>query len=355
MTRRIPLPAAVVALCCFYLAAWPSSASDEAQQGASVLPMLVQNDATIDEATPARPAPNETTKEDADAGDSADDVSTQRESTEDNASDESSQERTDEDESAADGAGSDQASEDSMEMEETSDDGEAQVETSEDDGMQGDAAVDEPAEDDAVGGDDTSDAMQEEMAEDEAAEEEDETPPLEDRGYALDDVTLGDADAPLTVYEYVSFTCGHCATFHANTYPQFKEQYIDTGKVNYVVRDVYFDQIGLLAGRLVRCGGDAGYYLLADAVLKSQSEWIRDDNPAVALYEVALKLGFPATRLRSCVEDREFAEHLVESFKVNIERDEVESTPTFLIGDERVVGAKSFEEFAETLDEALGG
>ncbi len=178
--------------------------------------------------------------------------------------------------------------------------------------------------------------------------------PLEERGYALGDVMLGDASAPLTVYEYVSFTCNHCAAFHANSYPSFKEQYIDTGRVNYVIRDVYFDQYSLLAGRIARCGGDSGYYVLADAILKRHGEWTRAEDPGVALSEVALKEGLPATRLRSCLEDREFAEQLVETFKGNVERDEVESTPTFLIGDQRVVGNKPFEEFAETLEAELG-
>lgn len=198
-------------------------------------------------------------------------------------------------------------------------------------------------------------AAQPSKASDEASEEEasqTETS-LEDRGYALGDVMLGDGGAPLTVYEYVSFTCSHCASFHANSYPSFKEQYIDTGRVNFVIRDVYFDQYSLLAGRIARCGGESGYYLLADAILESQSEWTRAEDPGVALYEVALKEGVPPTRLRSCLEDREYAERLVETFKTNVERDEVESTPTFLIGDQRVVGAKPFEEFAEALEAEL--
>lgn len=179
--------------------------------------------------------------------------------------------------------------------------------------------------------------------------------PLEDRGYALGDVKLGNADAPLTVIEYASFTCGHCATFHADAYPLLKERYIDSGKVAYVIRDVYFDQYGLLAGRIARCTGDSGFHLLADAILDSQNDWIRADDPGVALYRVALREGVPPTRLRDCLEDREYALALVESFKDNADRDEIESTPTFLIGDQRLVGARSFEEIAAIIDEELDG
>lgn len=199
-------------------------------------------------------------------------------------------------------------------------------------------------------------AAQPSWASDEASETEtvQEETPLEERGYALGDVMLGDAEAPLTVYEYVSFTCNFCAAFHANSYPAFKEQYIDTGRVNYVIRDVYFDQYSLLAGRIARCGGESGYYLLADAILKKHGDWTRAEDPGVALSEVALKEGLPATRLRSCLEDREYAEQLVETFKGNVERDEVESTPTFLIGGQKIAGNKPFEEFAEILEAELG-
>ena len=83
----------------------------------------------------------------------------------------------------------------------------------------------------------------------------------------------GAEDAPLTIVEYASFTCGHCANFHANVYPQLKAEYIDTGKVRFVQRDVYFDQPGLWAGILARCGGDG-----ITAHLREDRRHIRDDD-----------------------------------------------------------------------------
>lgn len=180
-----------------------------------------------------------------------------------------------------------------------------------------------------------------------------ETVPLEERGYALGDIILGDENAPVTVIEYVSFTCSHCATFHTESYPDLKSQYIDTGKVNYIIREVYFDGLGLLAARLARCGGEAGYYDLADVILKTQHEWVQDPNPVDALYRTALRTGVPTSRLESCVTDREFAESLVADFQEIVEAGGVQSTPTFFIGDQRIEGARPFSEIAAAIEEEL--
>ncbi len=182
---------------------------------------------------------------------------------------------------------------------------------------------------------------------------EDGSPPLEDRGYALEDVVLGSDDAPLTMIEYYSPTCPHCGAFHVNTFPQVKSEYIDTGKVRYIAREVYFDQVGLLAGRVARCGGPGPYYDLVDVILGSQEQWGRDSDPATALVETVLKTGFPTARLKECVLDREYGIRLVDDAMANAEIDEIQSTPTFLIGNEVVNGAVGFERIAEVIEGEL--
>ena len=72
---------------------------------------------------------------------------------------------------------------------------------------------------------------------------------------AIEDMVLGDANAPITMIEYASYTCPHCGSFHQNTYPQLKADYIDTGKVKFIFREVYFDRFGLWASMIARCGG----------------------------------------------------------------------------------------------------
>ncbi len=91
----------------------------------------------------------------------------------------------------------------------------------------------------------------------------------------MGDVVLGDDAAPVTVIEYASFTCGHCAAFHVDTWPQFRAEYIDTGKVRFILREVYFDRFGLWASMTARCGGAAAFYPMADQFLKKQHVWAR--------------------------------------------------------------------------------
>ena len=177
--------------------------------------------------------------------------------------------------------------------------------------------------------------------------------PLEERGYALGDIVLGSDDAPVTVIEYYSPTCPHCGSFHVNTYPRLKSEYIDTGKVRFIAREVYFDQVGLLAGRIARCGGPEPYYALVDVILGSQSQWGRDSDPVDALVQTILKTGFPTARLRECLLDREYGIHLVNTAKALAEDDKIQSTPTFLVGDETVNGAVPFETIAEIIEGEL--
>jgi protein-disulfide isomerase len=171
--------------------------------------------------------------------------------------------------------------------------------------------------------------------------------------YVLGDVPLGDQDAPLTVYEYASFTCPHCASFHEQTFPEFREKYIETGKVRYILREVYFDQYGLWASMVARCGGEEGFYPLVDAFLGSQATWTRAPDIGHAIQQVGRRAGLPAERLQQCLSDREFAKTLLETYQENREADEIQSTPTFVINGENHTGAMNFEDFSAILDAAL--
>ncbi len=89
-------------------------------------------------------------------------------------------------------------------------------------------------------------------------------------GKVLPDIAMGQEDAPVTLIEYASFTCGHCGTFHEENMPKLKAEYIDTGKVRFIQRDVYFDAVGLWAGILARCGSDDKYYSVGDMIFDQQ-------------------------------------------------------------------------------------
>lgn len=181
----------------------------------------------------------------------------------------------------------------------------------------------------------------------------DDAKPLAERGYAIGDIVLGDDSAKLTMIEYVSFTCPHCASFHADSFPRLKADYIDTGKIRFIAREVYFDGEGLLAARIARCAGPESYYELYDTILADQEKWIRESDIGRALYRTAVRAGMPASRIKTCVDDEEFALSLVETYKTQSAADGVDSTPTFFIGDERVQGARPYEEFVEVIEAQL--
>ncbi|WP_410216854.1 DsbA family protein [Paracoccus sp. (in: a-proteobacteria)] len=155
----------------------------------------------------------------------------------------------------------------------------------------------------------------------------------------LPDIALGAEDAPLTVIEYASFTCGHCANFHNDVFPQLKAEYIDNGQVRFVQRDIYFDQVGLWAGILARCGGDDKYYAVSDMLFEEQGEWLAGgsgDEIAANLRRIGLKAGMTEDQVTACWDDTGKVEQLIATFQQNATADEVEATPTFIIGGEKV-------------------
>ncbi|MDO5641418.1 MAG: DsbA family protein [Paracoccus sp. (in: a-proteobacteria)] len=154
----------------------------------------------------------------------------------------------------------------------------------------------------------------------------------------VDDLYLGDESAPLTIYEYASFTCPHCADFHKNVFPSLKAEYIDTGKVRFAQRDVYFDQVGLWAGILARCD-EAKYYPVAGMLMDEQQSWLSapDGEALVAnLRKIGAKAGMTAEQIDACWNDQAQVERLIATFQRNMTADNINATPSFVIGGEAV-------------------
>lgn len=171
----------------------------------------------------------------------------------------------------------------------------------------------------------------------------------------LPDIALGSADAPLTVIEYASFTCGHCANFHKDAFPALKAEYIDTGKVRFVQRDVYFDQPGLWAGVLARCGGDDKFYPVSGMLLEEQQEWLAGgtgEEIAANLRKIGLKAGMTEDQMTACWEDTAQAERLITTFQQNAAADGIEATPTFIIGEQKVQN-QPWEDLKEIIEAEL--
>ncbi len=171
----------------------------------------------------------------------------------------------------------------------------------------------------------------------------------------LGDVVLGDDAAPVTVIEYASFTCPHCARFQIETWPKFKAEYVDTGKVRFILREVYFDREGLWASLAARCGGAKAFYPIADQLMKKQSLWATAarGNNRNEIVKIGRLNGLPASQLDACFSDQEYTKALVEAYQKNRLADDVNSTPTFIINGEKYEGNMPFDEIAALVDAAL--
>lgn len=171
------------------------------------------------------------------------------------------------------------------------------------------------------------------------------------------DMSMGNPEADVTVIEYASFTCPHCSNFHDTVFGKLKENYIDTGKINFIYREVYFDRFGLWAAMVARCGGEMRYFGIADMIYDTQSEWTAGGDPAQIaenLRTIGKKAGLSDAELDACLNDGDRAEAMVAAYQANAKADEIDSTPSFVINGEKY-GNMSYEEFAKILDEKLAG
>ena len=169
------------------------------------------------------------------------------------------------------------------------------------------------------------------------------------------DMVQGAEDAPITGIEYASFTCPHCARFHSDVYKLLRKNYIDTGKIKFIFREVYFDKYGMWASMIARCSGPDRFFGMTDLILNSQSTWARagDDLAIVeALRKIGRLSGMQDAALDSCLQDGDKLRALVGWYKENAQRDGIQSTPSFLI-DGQPYKNMDYEEFAKILDEKL--
>ena len=169
------------------------------------------------------------------------------------------------------------------------------------------------------------------------------------------DMIIGNEDAEVVVIEYASFTCPHCAFFHKNAFEELKVNYIDTGKISFEMREVYFDRLGLWAGITARCGGGSKYFAIVDLLFDKQDEWAGGlDALSIAnrLKAIGVAVGLEPDVIDACFRDGGKAVMLRDTSMEFTARDGISSTPTFVINGKRY-GNMPYEEFARILDEEL--
>lgn len=153
----------------------------------------------------------------------------------------------------------------------------------------------------------------------------------------LPDLVQGKADAPVTIVEYASMTCGHCANFHNKVYPTLKEKYIDTGKVRFIFREFPLDNLAAAAAMLARCAGGEKTYAMTAALFAKQEEWafVRT-NPVPELFKMARQAGFTQESFDKCLTDQKLLDDITAVREKASTTFGVNSTPTFFINGKRL-------------------
>lgn len=164
---------------------------------------------------------------------------------------------------------------------------------------------------------------------------------------------LGKADAPVTIYEYSSLTCPHCATFHKETLPKLKEAYIDTGKVKLVLRDFPLDQVALGGAMLARCAPEPMFYRMIDVLFANQQTWARASNPLDGLKQYGRLAGMSDDAMNACFQKEDLLKQIQTVQSAAQDAFRIQSTPSFVIDGQTYAGAREFDFYAKIIDGLL--
>jgi protein-disulfide isomerase len=166
------------------------------------------------------------------------------------------------------------------------------------------------------------------------------------------DRVLGAPDAPVTIVEYASFTCPHCATFATTTYPELKKRYIDTGKVRFIFRDFPLDQLAAAGSMLTQCTTGEKYFDLVEVLFQQQSRWVVN-QPLAPLRAIAKQAGFTEKSFDECLSNQKMLSDLEQSRERASKQFGVNSTPTFFINGKIQRGALTIEELEKLIQPFL--
>ena len=165
----------------------------------------------------------------------------------------------------------------------------------------------------------------------------------------LGEEVMGDDKAPVTIIEYASMTCPHCAHFALNTFPKLKEKYIDTGKVRYILREFPFDPVAAGAFMLARCAGKDKFFPLVDLLFRTQQTWAVE-KPLEPLLATVKQAGFTEESFKACLANQKVLDGVEWVRNRAADKFKVDSTPTFFINGQIYNGAMSFEDMQKLID-----
>ena len=166
------------------------------------------------------------------------------------------------------------------------------------------------------------------------------------------DVVLGSDKAPVTIVEYASMTCPHCAHFSETTFPELKKRYIDTGKVRFIFREFPFDKVAAAAFMLARCAGKDRYMAVVETLFAKQAEWAVNE-PRAPLENIAKQLGFTEETFKQCLTNQKVLDDIEAVRNRAVQKLGVNSTPTFFINGKKLTGDVPIDTLAKEIDPYL--
>jgi protein-disulfide isomerase len=168
----------------------------------------------------------------------------------------------------------------------------------------------------------------------------------------LPEQALGSPDAPVTIVEYASMTCGHCATFHEKTYPELKKRYIDTGKVRFIFREFPLDVVAIAAFMLARCASEGKYFPMVEVLFHQQKEWAVQ-RPIPPLLAIARQAGFSQQSFEQCLANQKLRDDIEKVRERAAKEFGVGSTPTFFVNGKVQRGAVTIEDLEKLIEPYL--
>ena len=170
-----------------------------------------------------------------------------------------------------------------------------------------------------------------------------------------DDFVIGDNDAPITIIEYASMSCSHCASFHNNTLETLKKEYIDTGKVKFVFRDFPYNYPALLGTMVMRCLPDDIRYDYMNALYRLQKQWVQKENAESTkeLFKIMQSGGMNKEEFEACIYNVELENKIIEELMAVQKEFKIKSTPSFIINGNLLEGNKSIKDFRQIIDKIL--
>ena len=168
-----------------------------------------------------------------------------------------------------------------------------------------------------------------------------------------EEIILGDPNAPITMIEYASMSCPHCASFHLNTLPAIKEEYIDTGKVKFVFRDYPFNLPALQASMIIRCVGENVYFKYINALFGLQKKWVKSKGSAEKLFEIMNNSGMTQKEFNNCLNDKDMENKILSGQLEAQKQLNIRTTPSFIVNGKKLEGNKPIDTFRNIFESIL--